>query len=103
MYRSKVDVSYTLHEIRFNWDERKARRNLRNHRVLFEEACEVFFDPFLRVIDAGVVDGEPREAVIGMTVSWRLLYVTYVEENDVIRLISARTVEKTERESYENQ
>ena len=98
-----MDVSYTLHEIRFEWDERKSKTNLRKHKVLFETACEVFFDPFLRVVDAGIVEGEPREAVIGMTVNWRLLYVVYLESGEVIRLLSARPVEKAERHLYEDQ
>jgi len=103
MYRPKVDVGYTLHEIRFKWDERKARTNLRKHRVSFEEACEVFFDPFLRVVDAGIIEGEPREGVIGMTVNWRLLYVVYIAQDDDIRIVSARPTERIERQSYENQ
>jgi uncharacterized DUF497 family protein len=56
-----------FHEIEFEWDDRKARANLRKHKVSFEKACPVFFDPFIRVVDAGIVDGEPRDAVIGMT------------------------------------
>ncbi|HYN25706.1 MAG TPA: BrnT family toxin [Pyrinomonadaceae bacterium] len=98
-----MNVSYTLHEIGFEWDSRKAAANLRKHKVSFETACEVFFDPFLHVVDAGVVEGESREAVIGMTVSWRLFYVVYVEQDEVIRIFSARPAEKSERESYENQ
>lgn len=98
-----MNVSYTLHEIGFEWDSRKATANFRKHKVSFETSCEAFFDPFLHVVAAGVVEGEPREAVIGMTVSWRLLYVVYVEQDDVIRIISARPAEKSERELYENQ
>ncbi|HEX8071831.1 MAG TPA: BrnT family toxin [Pyrinomonadaceae bacterium] len=98
-----MDVSHTLHEIGFEWDSRKAAANLRKHKVSFETACEVFFDPFLHVVAAGIVEGEPREAVIGLTVSWRLLYVVYVEHDDVIRIISARPAESAERELYENQ
>jgi len=98
-----VDVAYTLHEIRFEWDRRKAETNLRKHKVPFEAACEVFFDPFIRVADAGVMKGERRQAVIGMTLNWRLLYVVYVEQGDVIRIVSARPVEKAERQSYEDQ
>ena len=69
----------------------------------FETACEAFFDPFLRVVKAGIVEGEPREAVIGMTESWRLLSVVYIEGVDVIRIVSARTAEKQERKIYEEQ
>jgi uncharacterized protein len=62
-----VDVSYKLHEIEFESDERKSKTNLRKHKISFESACEVFFDPFLRVVDAGNIEGESRQAVIGMT------------------------------------
>ena len=98
-----MDVGYTLHEIDFEWDDRKSKTNLRKHKISFETACEVFFDPFLRVIDADTVESEPREAVIGMTKTWRLLCVVFVEREDVIRLLSARSVEKGERTLYENQ
>jgi uncharacterized DUF497 family protein len=98
-----VDVAYTLHEIRFEWDRRKAETNLRKHKVPFEAACEVFFDPFIYVEEAGVIKGERRQAVIGMTLNWRLLYVVYAEQDDVIRIVSARPVEKAERQSYEDQ
>jgi uncharacterized DUF497 family protein len=37
----------------FEWDVGKAKVNLRKHGVSFETACEVFFDPFVRLIDAG--------------------------------------------------
>jgi uncharacterized DUF497 family protein len=59
-----VDVAYTLHEIRFEWDGRKAETNLRKHKVSFEVACEVFFDPFIRGADPGVIKAERRQAII---------------------------------------
>ncbi|HEX7723747.1 MAG TPA: BrnT family toxin [Pyrinomonadaceae bacterium] len=97
-----MDVTFTLHEIQFEWDERKSKTNLRKHKISFESACEVF-DPFLRVVDAGTIEGEPRQAVIGMTKNWRLMCVVFVEREEVIRLLSARAVEKGERTLYENQ
>ena len=98
-----MDVSLTLNEIDFEWDSRKGAANLNKHKVSFETACEVFFDPFLYVLDAGMVEDEQREAVIGMTARWLLLCVVYVENDDVIRIISARLANKAEREAYENQ
>lgn len=98
-----MDVSFTLNEINFRWDTQKAAANLRKHEISFETASEVFFDPFVQVLDAGTVGREQREAIIGMTVSWRLLYVVYVEDDDVIRIISARLANKAETERYENQ
>lgn len=98
-----MDVHYTLDDTYFEWDSQKAATNLRNHRISFETAWEAFFDPFFYIIDAGVVEGEEREALIGMTVNWRLLYVVYTIRNDSIRIISARLATNHERRAYEEQ
>lgn len=97
-------VTYTLQEIPFEWDSQKAVSNLDKHGISFESACEVFFDPFLLVIDdeEEYIDGELREKVIGITVDWRLLYVVYVMREDRIRLVSARHTTNVERKLYEN-
>ena len=97
-----MNISYTLRGICFEWDSRKASSNLQKHRIRFESACEVFFDPFLKVADEADLGGEYREAVVGLTMNWRLLYVVYVERKDVLRLISARKVTNSERMNYEN-
>jgi uncharacterized DUF497 family protein len=98
-----MDVQITLHNIAFEWDSRKAATNVRKHDVSFEVACEVFFDPFLRYLEDEIVESELRETIIGMTKNWRLLYVVYVLRDDIIRIISARKVTKSERMWYENQ
>jgi hypothetical protein len=98
-----MDIRYTLNEINFVWNSRKAASNIKSHKgISFELACEAFFDPLLQALDAGVVDGEQREAIIGMTAGWRLLYVVYILRDDEIRIISARLVTKAERRNYEN-
>jgi uncharacterized DUF497 family protein len=99
-----MDARYKLRGIIFEWDRRKAAANLRKHGISFELACEAFFDPFLHNLDEQIVDGEQRETIIGITSSWRLLYVVYVlQDDDIVRIISARLVTKVEREQYENQ
>lgn len=70
-----MNEEFTLHGIRFEWDLQKAVANRAKHRVLFESAAEVFFDPMLLAVDDEVTDGELREHVIGMTNNWRVLYV----------------------------
>ena len=98
-----MDTRYTLNEIEFIWDPRKAASNVKKHvGITFELACEAFFDPFLQVVEAGIVEGEAREAIIAMTASWRLLQVVYVMRDDEIRIISARLATKAERRIYEN-
>jgi len=54
-------------------------------------------------LDDETVGSEHRETVIGLTTTWQLLYVVYVLRDDIIRVISARSVTKAEREVYENQ
>jgi uncharacterized DUF497 family protein len=98
-----MNVRYTLLEIEFEWDSRKAASNLKKHAVSFEEACEVFFDPFLCALEDKGEAGEPREAVIGLAPDWQMLYVVFVERNGIVRIISAREVSRQEKWQYENQ
>lgn len=98
-----MKVEYTLHDIHFEWDHAKASLNFKKHKVSFETACETFFDPFLVPADGGVEQGEARDALIGMTVDWKWLFVVYVMRSDVVRIVSARPTTKPERKRYENQ
>ena len=98
-----MNVTYTLHNIAFEWDSRKAATNLRKHDTSFELACEAFFDPFVRYLNDEVIEGEVRESIIGLTTTWQLLYVVYILRDGTIRIISARVVTNAERETYENQ
>jgi uncharacterized DUF497 family protein len=96
-----MDVRYVLHGQAFEWNAAKAAGNLRKHRVSFEKACEVFFDPFVRLTDAGG-QSEAREAAIGLTEDWALLFVVHiVREPDAIRIVSARPATAMERKHYE--
>lgn len=48
-----MEVSWLLHDVQFIWNAEKAALNRQKHGMSFEPACEVFFDPFVRVVDAG--------------------------------------------------
>lgn len=98
-----MTITYKLEEIDFEWDSDKAEANLQKHDVSFTEACEVFLDPFVYPIEAREVTDESRDAAIGLTRKWRLLYVAYVWRKLTLRIISARKATKTERKHYENQ
>jgi hypothetical protein len=96
-----MDVTFELQHQVFEWNLEKAAANLSKHHVSFEKACEVFFDPFVRVVDASD-QGEPREAAIGLTEDWAPLFVVHVVRNeDTIRIISARPATASERRLYE--
>ncbi|MBD1919536.1 BrnT family toxin [Microcoleus sp. FACHB-831] len=98
-----MDVFFVLNGITFVWDDEKAQKNPAKHDgVTFEQAAEVFFDPFLVVVDASRND-EARDAVIGLDRRWNFLYVVHIEQDeDMIRIISARKATRKEREYYEN-
>lgn len=70
-----MNVTQKVEDIDFEWDSEKAEANLKKHDVSFTEACEVFFDPFVYPLEPKEVDKEEREAVIGLTKKWTLLYV----------------------------
>lgn len=98
-----MKVQYTLQNVVFEWDSQKATTNFRKHKIRFELACEAFFDPFVCYLDEEIVGSELRERLVGLTTTWLLILIVYVMRGDVIRIISARTVTKAEREIYENQ
>ena len=62
-----MKVTHTVDEINFEWDAKKAETNKEKHNIDFEEAAEVFFDPFVRVVDVRETEDEAREAAVGMT------------------------------------
>ncbi len=98
-----MDVEYTFNGYDFVWDEEKAQTNLRKHGVSFEEACEVFFDPFHRWEDASRKQ-EERWGLIGYSESGQMLYVVSVEKGDEAwRIISARKAVRKERLRYEKE
>ncbi len=90
----------------FEWDIDKAASNLLKHGVSFEKACEVFFDPFVRVVDASDQEDEARDAAIGFTKDLSMLFVVHLirtgEGMEAIRIISARIATPRERETYED-
>ena len=97
-----MQINYTYQDISFQWDSQKASTNLKDHNVSFEEACEAFLDPFVQVISIHQRSGETREAILGMTTNWKLLYVAYtVKSDEIFRIISARKATGLERLNYE--
>ena len=94
-------VRFLFRGVTFEWDAAKAASNLLRHGVPFELACEVFFDPLARLVDA-TEPAEARDAAIGRTESQALLFVVHViRHEEIIRIISARHATSQERRTYE--
>jgi hypothetical protein len=88
--------------LNFEWDDEKAKKNLRNHQVSFEEAKSAFNDPFLITFpDPKHSIGEQRFLNIGLSARGRVLIVVHAERGENIRIISCRKATTSERRDYE--
>ncbi|HHW77554.1 MAG TPA: BrnT family toxin [Xanthomonadaceae bacterium] len=86
----------------FEWDNRKAASNLKKHGVSFHEAASVFGDPLaLTFDDPDHSIGEHRLLTFGTTRTGKLVIVSHTEREGSMRIISARLMQKHEREIYE--
>jgi uncharacterized protein len=90
----------------FDWDEGNAVKSVEKHQVNPSEAEQVFFNDPLG-INEDVVRSvkEPRLHALGRTDAGRLLHVTFTLRNDakLIRVISARPMNRRERARYEQE
>lgn len=89
--------------MRFIWDPKKAAANARKHKVSFEEASSAFGDNLaVTGADPDHSVEEERWITFGVSASGRLLAVSHTEEEeDTIRVISARPATPSERKIYE--
>ncbi|WP_418218103.1 BrnT family toxin [Bilophila wadsworthia] len=90
--------------MRFEWDAEKASINQKKHGVTFEEAQTVFGDyDALRIFDPDHSEDEDRFILLGLSTVLRILVVChcYREDDEKIRIISARKATKKESAAYE--
>ncbi len=92
--------------MRFEWSEKKNLGNIQKHGVSFEEAKEVFSDPFhISKLDHRFDYFEERWITLGCTAEESILVVAHLffDENgeEIIRIISARKASEKERRFYE--
>jgi uncharacterized DUF497 family protein len=88
----------------YEWDKNKAVANLSKHGVSFEEAKTVFDDLlYVEFYDPDHSFGEHRFILLGKSTQGRLLFVSYMERSNSVRLISAREATLSERKAYEQE
>jgi uncharacterized DUF497 family protein len=87
----------------FQWDEGNARKSEERHGVSWYESERIFADEHL-LVDHDIHHSlsEQRYNALGRTVNGRLLHVTFTIRNHgtVIRVISARDMNRRERNRY---
>ncbi len=94
--------------MRFDWDDNKAKSNIKNHDdITFDDAIKVFND--IWAIDDYDIEHsdieEQRFAIVGLAAEV-LLYVIFTirkddDGNEVIRIISVRKAAGKEKKGYE--
>lgn len=86
----------------FEWDRAKADANRRKHKVTFDEAASVFYDPLSATFQDPDSSGtEERLVTIGHSSRQRFLVVVHTEQGETIRIISARLATAHERKRHE--
>lgn len=89
-------------KIEFEWYNEKAKINFQKHNVSFEEAMTVWDDEFAAFLHDPVhSNAEDRFLLIGYSSKNNLLFVSFTERNDKIRLISSRKATNSERKRHE--
>ncbi|MBI2850122.1 MAG: BrnT family toxin [Chloroflexi bacterium] len=86
----------------FQWDSGNSNKNLLRHNVQNWECEQVFFNqPLVVLDDPEHSESERRWAVFGKTDSNRLLVIIFTRRNNLLRIISARGMNRRERRYYE--
>lgn len=88
----------------FEWDDGNRRKNADKHDVSPAEAESLFLnDPLIVVEDEKHSGSEQRFNALGQTTQGRLLHVTFTlrQNGTLIRVISARDMNRKERKVYE--
>ncbi len=88
----------------FQWDKGNSEKNWLRHQVTKNECEQVFFNkPIIIADDEKHSNLEKRWYVLGRTDSIKLLFVVFTIREDLIRVISARNMNKKERRIYYEQ
>ena len=86
----------------FDWDDANTHKNWERHQVTPEEAEDIFFhEPLVVRSDAGHSITEKRHYALGQTGVGRRLFIVFTVRRTLIRVISARDMNRNETEAYE--
>jgi len=85
----------------FDWDEGNIDKNEITHNVRWTECEQIFFNKPLLLLKAGKhSSAEKRYYAYGKTDEGRFLTIVFTLRNNMIRVISARTMSEKERRRY---
>lgn len=86
-------------DMRYEWDERKRKANLRKHGFDFVDAPQVFDGITLTVLDESEEYEEERYITLGL-LKTTVVVIVHTEQPEVIRIISMRKATRYEENNY---
>jgi hypothetical protein len=87
----------------FEWDKENSDKIWRKHKVSPFECEQIFFNqPVVVAPDETHSHSELRFYVLGRTDAERLLFLVFTTRKNLVRVISARDMNRAEREVYKN-
>lgn len=86
--------------MRYTWKPEKRRRNLKDHRIAFEDAVRIFEGPTVEQVDDRFDYGELRVYAIGLVNGVEMTVIYTDIDDDERRIISAWRAEPHERRTY---
>ena len=92
-----------MKQIKFEWDNKKDKSNIKRHGVSFEEARTVFYDEHaIQFYDPEHSEAEDRFLLLGTDFKSKELVIChcYREEETIVRIISARKADREESKFY---
>lgn len=88
--------------IGFQWDQHNTEKNWQKHKVTPAECEEVFFNkPLVVTDDSKHSSSEKRFYLLGKTDLSRKLFIVFTIRKKLVRVISARNMNKNEKRSYD--
>ena len=85
--------------MRFEWDEAKRLANIEKHGIDFADVPPMFDGDVFTIEDQRFEYDETRYITFGL-LKFRVIVVAHTDEEDVIRIISARKATKNEEKLY---
>ncbi len=85
--------------MKFEWDEKKRKSNIKKHGFDFVDAKKVFEGATFTIEDDRFDYGQRRYISLGM-LEGTVVVITHSEDNDLIRIISMRKATKNEQKIY---
>ena len=86
----------------FEWDQYNSQKNWEKHKVTPAECEQIFFNkPIVIIEDIKHSQSEKRFYALGRTDLQGKLFIVFTIRNNLIRVISARKMNKKEKRSYE--